>query len=115
MPWRHWHPYPAQEGALYTFRYETWGCLLPIYNSHLDDVFAIDNPRLCRVNDQYFRWHWLVSSLASGVTIVLYDGSPLRPLVDGSGDLAMSRLIEELRYAPMTITILTTRFLLTIK
>lgn len=63
------------------------------------------------VNDRYFRWHWLVSGLASGVTIVLYDGSPLRPLVDGSGDLAMSRLIEELRYASMTTTILIIRLL----
>lgn len=41
-------------------------------------------------------WHWLVSGLASGVTIVLYDGSPFRPLVDGDGNLAMARLIEEL-------------------
>jgi acetoacetyl-CoA synthetase len=42
-------------------------------------------------------WHWLVSGLASGVTIVLYDGSPFRPLdADGAGELAMSRLIEEL-------------------
>lgn len=40
-------------------------------------------------------WHWLVSGLASGATIVLYDGSPFRPLVDGNGDLAMAALIEE--------------------
>ncbi|KAF8249575.1 acetoacetate-CoA ligase [Wilcoxina mikolae CBS 423.85] len=44
----------------------------------------------------WMMWHWLVSGLASGVTIVLYDGSPFRPLVNGSGDLAMPKLIEEL-------------------
>lgn len=41
-------------------------------------------------------WHWLVSGLASGLTIVLYDGSPFRPLINDSGDLAMSHLIAEL-------------------
>lgn len=44
----------------------------------------------------WMMWHWLVSGLASGVTIVLYDGSPFRPLVDGDGNLAMAGLIEEL-------------------
>ena len=42
-------------------------------------------------------WHWLVSGLASGSTIILYDGSPFRPLdTHGDGELAMPRLIEEL-------------------
>lgn len=42
-------------------------------------------------------WHWLVSGLGTGATIVLYDGSPFRPLdPKGSGDLAMPRLIAEL-------------------
>lgn len=44
----------------------------------------------------WMMWHWLVSALASGVTIVLYDGSPFRSSVDGEGDLAMARLIEQL-------------------
>lgn len=45
----------------------------------------------------WMMWHWLVSALASGVTIVLYDGSPFRPLDDqGAGELAMPRLIDEL-------------------
>ena len=46
-------------------------------------------------------WHWLVSGLASGATLVLYDGSPFR-YVDSSDsstsvpdDLAMHRLIDE--------------------
>ncbi|KAL8736001.1 MAG: hypothetical protein Q9166_000563 [cf. Caloplaca sp. 2 TL-2023] len=46
----------------------------------------------------WMMWHWLVSGLATGATLVLYDGSPFRPLeADGTGELAMPRLIEELR------------------
>lgn len=46
----------------------------------------------------WMMWHWLVSGLASGATIVLYDGSPLRPLdpEGGKGEMAMPRLIDEL-------------------
>ena len=41
--------------------------------------------------------HWMVSALASGITVVLYDGSPFRPLsAEGTGDMAMPNLIEEL-------------------
>jgi acetoacetyl-CoA synthetase len=46
----------------------------------------------------WMMWHWLVSGLAVGATIVLYDGSPFRPLIDRSGDLAMARLIDEFGY-----------------
>ncbi|OJJ49811.1 hypothetical protein ASPZODRAFT_163869 [Penicilliopsis zonata CBS 506.65] len=47
----------------------------------------------------WMMWHWLVSGLASGATIVLYDGSPFRPFdpEDEKGDMAMARLIEELK------------------
>lgn len=45
----------------------------------------------------WMMWHWLVSGLASGSTIILYDGSPFRPLqASGQGEMAMPRLIEEL-------------------
>ena len=45
----------------------------------------------------WMMWHWLVSGFASGATLVLYDGSPFRPLdAEGKGELAMPRLIEEL-------------------
>ncbi|WEW61712.1 acetoacetate-CoA ligase [Emydomyces testavorans] len=46
----------------------------------------------------WMMWHWLVSALASGASIVLYDGSPFRPLdpENGKGDMAMARLIDEL-------------------
>ncbi|KAJ5937914.1 AMP-dependent synthetase/ligase [Penicillium verhagenii] len=47
----------------------------------------------------WMMWHWLVSGLASGATIVLYDGSPFRPfdIEGGSGEMAMPRLIDELQ------------------
>jgi acetoacetyl-CoA synthetase len=38
-------------------------------------------------------WHWLVSGLASGATIILYDGSPFHP----HGPLSMPKLIEALK------------------
>ena len=43
-------------------------------------------------------WHWLVSGLASGATLILYDGSPFRPFTAASpdGSLAMPALVEEL-------------------
>ena len=45
----------------------------------------------------WMMWHWLVSGLASGATVVLYDGSPFRPLdQQGNGEMAMPRLVEEL-------------------
>lgn len=63
----------------------------------------------------WMMWHWLVSGLASGATLVLYDGSPFRYLAPSSSnaitadtmspatppvapldDLAMPRLIDEL-------------------
>ena len=45
----------------------------------------------------WMMWHWLVSGLATGATLILYDGSPFRPLDDqGAGELAMPRLIDEL-------------------
>ena len=44
----------------------------------------------------WMMWHWLVSGLASGATIILYDGSPFRPLdSSGNGELAV-RIFEPL-------------------
>ncbi|KAI9649189.1 hypothetical protein NHQ30_001757 [Ciborinia camelliae] len=40
----------------------------------------------------WMMWHWLVSGLASGTTIVLYDGSPFKP----HSHLSMPLLIQEL-------------------
>lgn len=50
----------------------------------------------------WMMWHWLVSGLASGATLILYDGSPFRtvsaadPSTSTPDDLAMPRLIDEL-------------------
>lgn len=47
----------------------------------------------------WMMWHWLVSGLASGATLILYDGSPFQYLQDGQSvkdDLAMPKLIDEL-------------------
>ncbi|KAK6580551.1 hypothetical protein PZA11_006787 [Diplocarpon coronariae] len=41
----------------------------------------------------WMMWHWLVSALACGCTIVLYDGSPFYPY----GNLSMPRLIQDLK------------------
>ncbi|KAH9877857.1 hypothetical protein J1614_003074 [Plenodomus biglobosus] len=48
----------------------------------------------------WMMWHWLVSGLASGATLVLYDGSPFRYVEKANStsvadDLAMHRLIDE--------------------
>ena len=49
----------------------------------------------------WMMWHWLVSGLASGATLVLYDGSPFRyvdsnnPQTSVPDDLAMHQLIDE--------------------
>ncbi|KAF2703376.1 acetoacetate-CoA ligase [Pleomassaria siparia CBS 279.74] len=49
----------------------------------------------------WMMWHWLVSGLGSGATIVLYDGSPFRYVSPSDAstsvpdDLAMHRLIDE--------------------
>lgn len=49
----------------------------------------------------WMMWHWLVSGLASGATLVLYDGSPFRyvdaknPSTSTPDNLAMHRLIDE--------------------
>lgn len=46
----------------------------------------------------WMMWHWLVSALATGVTIIVYDGSPFQPLDEhGAGEMAMPKLIEELK------------------
>ncbi|KAL1606232.1 hypothetical protein SLS60_003634 [Paraconiothyrium brasiliense] len=49
----------------------------------------------------WMMWHWLVSGLGSGATIVLYDGSPFRYVdlknteTSAPDDFAMHRLIDE--------------------
>jgi acetoacetyl-CoA synthetase len=49
----------------------------------------------------WMMWHWQVSGLACGATLVIYDGSPFRylssedPSTSVADDLAMPRLIDE--------------------
>lgn len=47
------------------------------------------------VQGTWMMWHWLVSGLASGATIVLYDGSPVQPYKE----MSMPLLIDELQIA----------------
>ena len=46
----------------------------------------------------WMMWHWLVSALATGCTLILYDGSPFRPASPSSpgGELALPSLTNEL-------------------
>jgi acetoacetyl-CoA synthetase len=47
----------------------------------------------------WMMWHWLVSGLAAGATLILYDGSPFQYLEDGKSvkdQYAMPKLIDEL-------------------
>ena len=45
----------------------------------------------------WMMWHWLLSGLATGATLILYDGSPFRSLNNPNTDhLAMPRLINDL-------------------
>lgn len=41
----------------------------------------------------WMMWHWLVSGLSCGATLILYDGSPFYP----HGPLTMPKLIDELQ------------------
>jgi acetoacetyl-CoA synthetase len=76
------------------------GTLLQHKKEHIlqGDVQAGD--KLCYFTTcTWMMWHWLVSGLASGATLILYDGSPFQYLQDGQSvkdDLAMPRLIDEL-------------------
>lgn len=47
----------------------------------------------------WMMWHWFVSGLASGATIILYNGSPFYYTSDGESvkdDLAMPKIVDEL-------------------
>ncbi|KAK3047969.1 hypothetical protein LTR09_010644 [Extremus antarcticus] len=47
----------------------------------------------------WMMWHWLVSGLAAGATLILYDGSPFQYLSNGQSvkdQYAMPKLISEL-------------------
>jgi acetoacetyl-CoA synthetase len=84
-------PKPIVHGAL--------GTLLQHKKEHVlhSDIKPGDR-LLYYTTTTWMMWHWLVSALASGATVVVYDGSPFRPfdVEGGKGEMAMARLIEEL-------------------
>ncbi|KAF2026907.1 acetoacetate-CoA ligase [Setomelanomma holmii] len=78
------------------------GTLLQHKKEHIIHCSIVPHSRLFYFTTcTWMMWHWLVSALASGATLVLYDGSPFRyldssdPTTSVPDDLAMHRLIEE--------------------
>ena len=53
---------------------------------HLD--FRAGDVTFCYTNIGWMVWHWLISSLALGCTVVLYDGSPFYPSASAMWELA---------------------------
>jgi acetoacetyl-CoA synthetase len=67
------------------------GTLLQHLKEHVLHTDLHRDDRLCYFTTcGWMMWNWLVSALASGVTLVLYDGSPAHPEPD-----ALWRLAEE--------------------
>ncbi len=67
------------------------GTLLQILKEHLLHVDIKRNDRLCYYTTcGWMMWNWLVNGLATGATLVLYEGSPFYP-----GPEAMFDLIDE--------------------
>ncbi|KAL5042110.1 hypothetical protein BDW71DRAFT_211500 [Aspergillus fruticulosus] len=82
------------------------GTLIQHKKEHIlqSDIWPGD--RLCYITTcMWMMWHWLVSGLASGATVVLYNGSPFyyRHGTEGTtpmpyrDDLAMLKLVDELK------------------
>ncbi len=67
------------------------GTLLQILKEHLLHVDIKRDDRLCYYTTcGWMMWNWLVNGLATGATLVLYEGSPFHP-----GPEAMFDLIDE--------------------
>lgn len=78
-------PKPIVHGAL--------GTLLQHKKEHMLQCDIRPSERLFYFTTcTWMMWHWLVSGLASGATLVLYDGSPFKP----HAEMSMPLLIEEL-------------------
>lgn len=70
------------------------GTLLQHKKEHLLHCDILPGERLMYFTTcTWMMWHWLVSGLASGATIVLYDGSPFQP----HKEMSMPLLIDELK------------------
>nr|D7PHZ3.1 RecName: Full=Malonamoyl-CoA synthetase vrtB; AltName: Full=Viridicatumtoxin synthesis protein B [Penicillium aethiopicum]ADI24927.1 VrtB [Penicillium aethiopicum] len=78
------------------------GTLMQHKKEHMLQSDIQPGDRLCFVTTcMWMMWHWLVSGLASGATVVLYNGSPFyyAPSSHGTSakdDLAMPKLVDEL-------------------
>lgn len=56
------------------------GTLLQHYKEHILHTNLTQNDTLfCFTSTGWMMWNWMVSSLAIGTSIVLYDGSPMQP------------------------------------
>lgn len=89
------------------------GTLLQHKKEHMIHSDIRPGDRFCQITTcMWMMWHWLVSGLASGATIVLYNGSPFHyspqpshPIIAGDQEarlpiedpLAMPKLIDELK------------------
>lgn len=76
------------------------GTLMQHKKEHILQSDIRPGDRLCYVTTcMWMMWHWLVSGLASGATIILYNGSPFYYVSDGvsvKDYLAMPKLVNEL-------------------
>jgi acetoacetyl-CoA synthetase len=76
------------------------GTLMQHKKEHMLQSDIRPGDRLCYVTTcMWMMWHWLVSGLASGATVILYNGSPFYHVSDGVSVmdyLAMPKLIDEL-------------------
>ncbi|KAL4756860.1 acetoacetate-CoA ligase [Aspergillus foveolatus] len=77
------------------------GALIQHKREHVIQSDIRPGDRLCFITTcMWMMWHWLVSGLASGITVVLLNGSPFHyRSADGKSvrdNLAMPKLIDEL-------------------
>ncbi|OOQ86941.1 Acetoacetyl-CoA synthetase [Penicillium brasilianum] len=78
------------------------GTLLQHKKEHMLQSDIRPGDRLCYITTcMWMMWHWLVSGLASGATVVLYNGSPfyytsVSQKISMKDELAMPKLIDEL-------------------
>ncbi|KAJ6443402.1 eukaryotic translation initiation factor 3 subunit 2 [Purpureocillium lavendulum] len=76
------------------------GTLMQHKKEHMLQSDIRPGDRLCYITTcMWMMWHWLVSGLASGATVVLYNGSPFYRASKGKLQkdyLAMPKLIDEL-------------------
>jgi acetoacetyl-CoA synthetase len=78
------------------------GTLMQHKKEHMLQSDIRPGDRLCFVTTcMWMMWHWLVSGLASGATVVLYNGSPFYyahspNAISAKDELAMLKLVNEL-------------------